>query len=267
MILKSAKNFQSKLIGLLTNFTIVAAFIFWWYLPVMYLLDVLLMDSLPLYIFNIFALPVAIYGFFISKILSLPILYEILCIGGTGILLFALLYETVSRRQKGIIIYLLCAIFIFVFAPYRPAVTLTADNTLLNPTQPNLFYRGLKNAQAMAEIAWCRYELYGWQDETLLYQSVCMDGQTTTWSFAPDRQHNPVPISNSQTTQLHVHPIPLSEISNFVDNPVHTTWGQYSMLDLAVRSKILQSPNGTWAAFISKHTYSAEDVLVLNLIE
>jgi len=159
MILKSAKNFQSKLIGLLTNFTIVAAFIFWWYLPVMYLLDVLLMDSLPLYIFNIFALPVAIYGFFISKILSLPILYEILCIGGTGILLFALLYETVSRRQKGIIIYLLCAIFIFVFAPYRPAVTLTADNTLLNPTQPNLFYRGLKNAQAMAKIAWCKYDL------------------------------------------------------------------------------------------------------------
>jgi len=244
---ESTTNVQNKPTSLLAGFAITVGLILWWYVPIPYLFS-LFMDFPPPYLIFIF-LPIGLYSFFISIILGLPILYEILCIGGTAILLFALIFGTTSWLQKGLIIYLLCAIFLFMFRPYEAAVISTSDNTLLNPTQPSFFYRGLKNAQANGETEWCEYELHGWQDEALLYQETCVGGSTKTWSFTPDGQHNPIPASDLQNAELHVHPIPQSEVSDLVDSPGY------------------QSPSGTWAAFISKHIYSAEDVMVLELSE
>lgn len=201
-----------------------------------------------------------LWHFFLSALLlGHPIRYLLIC-GGIGLLLVvAALREGRSWKTKGILLLAAAMLLIFILAPYRPAVVAADGYQMIVPTAPSPLFRGLKNAQAMGEQKPCRYELLGWEEKALFYQSVCYFGLTHIWQVTPESEYRvkewkgPLPVTLFQEPLT--HQATLEQVMGIFGSSSH---------GIFVPEPGMLSPDGKWVALISKHIYSAEDVLILS---
>lgn len=201
-----------------------------------------------------------LWHFFLSwLLLGHPIRYLLICGGMSLLLVVAALREGHLWKTKGILFLAAAMLLIFMLAPYRTAVVAADGYQMMVPTAPSLLFRGLKNAQAMGEQKPCRYELLGWQEKTLFYQSVCYDDQTDLWQVTPlgetQAKERKAALPTTLFKENLTHQATLEQVRSIIAP---------SARNMFVPEPGMLSPDGKWVALISKHLYSAEDVLILS---
>jgi len=138
---------------------------------------------------------------------------------------------------------------------YRPAVRATADAVLRVPTLPNFLWSTPKAFAAGAEIRRCTYTLHGWDNEAALYYTETCGDRVFQWRYAPQSD-----------TRILVATVPDDVLWTPVARPtdsVRATMPGDDPLQISIRGTVLVSPDGVWRAFIARHLYGPEDVVVV----
>ena len=136
---------------------------------------------------------------------------------------------------------------------YRPAVNVEAGYVMRIPTEPGAIAGVVKATQTGAEVRRCEYKLLGWsRSEGALYGEEMCGGRRRNWAYWPlsDHYERAVPMVAGDLMREQV-----SELAG-----VHSVYSP----DSVVRGPILRSPEGWWNAFIARHTYGPEDVVVVS---
>jgi len=148
---------------------------------------------------------------------------------------------------------------------YRPAVTVDPGGAQLHvPTQPGRIAGVVKSTQAGAEMRQCEYKLLGWSKENALYGEETCGTSHRTWIYRP--------MSNRRLQTVTVVPTDLLQQSvsreELRTEGVRATIPHDEMLRITVRESGLASPESNsqeswWYAFIARHVYGPEDVVVI----
>ena len=121
------------------------------------------------------------------------------------------------------------------------------------PTEPGAVAGVVKATQTGAEVRRCEYELLGWsRSEGAIYGEEVCGGRKLNWVYWPlsDHYERAVPVVADELMREEV-----SELTGV--HSVHS-------LDSVVRGPVLRSPEGWWNAFIPRHIYGPEDVVVVS---
>ena len=212
-----------------------------------------------------FASFVGLWQFFLSwLLLAHAEVYVFTCVGFIILSILGMIIGHPSRKQVAALVLVLGMVCLFVFAPYRPAVKAANGYHMVVPTAPSFFMRGLKNAQAVAEVTPCQYRLLGWQQETLFYQSECKNEKVRTWQFSPEAMQQPIEYFDSSPQDLYgetlSHEATLAQV---VADNIYPLEAEYAVRSLYVPKSGLLSPSGKWLALISQHLYSTQDVILV----
>jgi hypothetical protein len=212
-----------------------------------------------------FASIVGLWQFFLSWfLLSQPEVYVLLCTSFILLSLLGLFFGRSSPKQGAVCLLVLALVCFFAFAPYRPAVKAAEGYRMIVPTAPSFFMRGLRNAQAIAEVTPCEYRLLGWQHETLFYQSTCGNTSLRTWQFSPDTMQQPIEHLGSPIQNLYANPTShAATLAQVIAQDVYPPEAEHSVRVLYVARSGLLSPGGEWLALIAQRVYSTQDVIVV----
>lgn len=194
---------------------------------------------------------------FFSRVAS----YLALSAAGLGLAVAALIWSRPGKLGSGLLVVSLVAILALpAIYRYEPAVTV--DPTMARvrvPTQPGPIRGVVKTMQAGMEIRRCDYRLLGWSEQDALYGEETCGERRRTWVVWP--------MSDARLETVEAVPDDLlrEEVSRDALRAagVRSTIPQDEPLRLAVREPGLASPTGWWVAFIARHTYGPEDVVVL----
>ena len=204
------------------------------------------------------------WHFFSSWLLAHTGAYILICVGFIACLIVGFVLYRPSRKRVIALSLLLMLVLFYMLTPYQPAVRAAEGYSMIVPTAPNLFMRGLRNAQTVAELSSCEYELLGWEQETLFYQSKCEDGAVITWQISPDQMRRPIefngPIPASLQTDLLTRDETLAQV---VAQNVYPVDKEPSVRFIAVTAPGHLSPSKRWVALISQHLYSTQDLLII----
>lgn len=208
---------------------------------------------------------VGIWLFFtMAFVLGYWVPYVVIC-GGIGLFTgIVIASRGVTPMKRVSLVLVAITIGIFVFAPYRPAVS-TADGVhMVVATEPPLWLRGLKRAQAIGEITPCEYEVLGWHERQFYYKSRCALDQQR-WSISVNQAHSePWPVDIPLPT-LVGEKIPHTEILDlFRAEDVYPESMERSVRELYLRGTAIVSPDEEWVAIVARHLYGAEDVLIVH---
>jgi hypothetical protein len=136
---------------------------------------------------------------------------------------------------------------------YRPVVSVEAGYVMRVPTEPGVLAGVVKATQAGAEVRRCEYELLGWsQSEGALYGvEVCGD-RRLNWVYWPMSDHYERAVSTVPEDLVREEAVELVGVDSAYP------------LDGVVRGPVLRSPEGWWNAFVARHIYGPEDVIVVS---
>jgi hypothetical protein len=141
-----------------------------------------------------------------------------------------------------------------LFQRYQPAVEARPGVTMRVPTMPGWWASPAKRFRAGAEIRRCDYVLEGWdRSGGLLYVETCGTHQ---------RRWRHVPADGTLTPSAAVADISAEQVDRPTDRIAAAIPGDLS-LSLAIRTPVLRSPDGLWDAFVARHVYGPEDVIVV----
>jgi len=175
----------------------------------------------------------------------------------------------VARPRKLSLALLLLGLLAIAALPfvhrYRPAVTVEPGGAQLHvPTQPGRIAGVVKSARAGAEVRQCEYMLLGWSTESALYGEETCGTSHRTWVYWPmsDRRLQTVTVVPTDLLQQSVSREDLRAAG------VRATIPHDERLRITVREPGLASPESGsqgswWYAFVARHVYGPEDVVVI----
>ena len=148
---------------------------------------------------------------------------------------------------------------------YRPAVTVDPGGALIRvPTQPGRIAGVVKTTQVGAEVRQCEYKLLGWSKESALYGEETCGTSHRTWVYWPmsDRRLQTVTVVPTDLLQQSVSREDLRA------EGVRATIPHDETLRITVRESGMASPESGsqgswWYAFVARHVYGPEDVVVI----
>jgi hypothetical protein len=132
------------------------------------------------------------------------------------------------------------------------------------PTRPDPLDSVAKRARVLLEIRNCEYAVVGWNEEgVLFYEEACQDAPARTWAFDPAGGRQPR-LVESLPGELWRETLTRSAILDLVRSPVvHPADAEPMVRRLEVRQDGVASPDGQWVAFVVRHIYGPEDVIVV----
>ena len=141
-----------------------------------------------------------------------------------------------------------------VFSRYEPAVEARPGVTMRVPTKPGWWASAAKSFRVGAEIRRCDYALEGWdRSGGLLYVETCGTHQRR-WRYAP--------ADDTLAPSAAVADVSAEQVDRPTDRIAAAIPGDLS-LSFTVRTPVLRSPDGAWDAFVARHVYGPEDVVVV----
>lgn len=143
---------------------------------------------------------------------------------------------------------------------YKPAVVGDPKYALIRvPTQPGPLAGVTKAMQAGAEVRRCDYKLLGWSEQDALFGEEVCGSHHRFWVYWPmsDRRLQTVSVVPVDLFRQEVsrEQLRAEGISSCV--PLDDT------LRIVVREPGLSSRAGWWYAFVARHIYGPEDVVVM----
>ena len=179
---------------------------------------------------------------------------------GLAVVFAALLFGRPSRLGRVALLISLLAIagVPFVYR-YRPVVRVDPARVDMKvPTQPGPIAGVVKAAQSAAEIRRCSYTLLGWGDNDALYGEEVCDSQHRLWAYYPMSSESLETVA-SVPDELFRREVTRDDLRAA---GVTSTIPQDD-LRIAVRVPALVSNEGWWFAFVARHLYGPEDVVVV----
>lgn len=141
-----------------------------------------------------------------------------------------------------------------LFQRYQPAVEARPGVTMRVLTMPGWWDSPAKRFRAGAEIRRCDYVLEGWDRfGGLLYVETC-GARQRRWRYEP--------ADDTLAPSGAVTDVSAEQVDRPTDRIAAAIPGDPS-LSLSVRTPVLRSPDGRWDAFIARHVYGPEDVVVV----
>lgn len=200
------------------------------------------------------------YVFGLALFTSVPI-YLSLSVAGIVLGVAALVFTRPCRSGRLALLLALASILALpLVSPYRPAVTVDPAQTSIHvPTQPGPYIGVVKQTQAGLEVRRCDYKLLGWDERDTLYGEEICGERHRYWVYHPI----------SKTSLETVVTVPPDLFGHEVDREHLRTLGVGSSipkdeaLRIVVREPGLSSRRGGWTAFVARHLYGPEDVVVL----
>lgn len=191
---------------------------------------------------------------------SLPV-YLVASAVGLGLAVAALILVRPARiGQIALWLSILAVVGIPAARWYQPAVTVAGNQVVARvPTQPGLIRGVVKAVQSGTEVRRCEYELLGWSEQDALYgEEVCGD-RRRLWVYWPmsDRRLQTVETVPDDLTG---EPVTREQL---VEAGVTARMPGDPELRIVVREPGLASREGWWVAFVARHLYGPEDVVVL----
>jgi hypothetical protein len=142
-----------------------------------------------------------------------------------------------------------------VFLRSRPAVEARPGVSMRVPTLPGWWERPAKYFRIGVERRRCSYTIEGWdRSGGLLYVETCGERQRR-WRY--------VPASDTRTPVDAIVDLLVTErVARPTDRVTARIPGDLG-LDLTIRTPVFRSPDGRWEAFVARHVYGPEDVVVV----
>jgi hypothetical protein len=139
---------------------------------------------------------------------------------------------------------------------YRPAVVAHPGVTMRVLTLPTIWENPARGFSVGAEVQRCAYALRGWDDDSNLYYTETCRQQVSEWRYSPATDTR-TRLSSSLPDDMHQQTVgrPVSCVTASIPGD--------PQLRLSVREPVLRSPDGAWDAFVAKHVYGPEDVVVI----
>jgi len=218
-------------------------------------------------------------AFGVCYLFSGTVRYVLFSLGAMGLTAAGLVW--LVARQRGRVwkngwFYLLGAALLAVVAfplavRYRPAVCAVPGTELRMAEPPGWVESTVRACQAAAEIPGCQYEILGWADaRTLVYRKWC-DGY-----YDPEGGWHPgapgAPFAYDMETGA-VAPFGGEAESLSQERCLSSRCVVPALLELHSGRHYLPgrydaptpSPDGRWVAFIARHIYGPEDLLLLSV--
>jgi hypothetical protein len=143
-----------------------------------------------------------------------------------------------------------------LFQRYQPAVEARPGVMMRVPTMPGWWGGPAKRFRAGAEMRRCDYVLEGWdRSGGVLYVETCGERQRR-WRYEP--------ADDTLAPSGAVADVSTAQVDRPTDRIAAAIPGDPS-LSLSVRTPVLRSPDGLWDAFVARHVYGPEDVVVIAL--
>ncbi|MEA3309690.1 MAG: hypothetical protein U9Q70_09295 [Chloroflexota bacterium] len=145
-----------------------------------------------------------------------------------------------------------------VIHSYHPAVSAAPGYDLHVPTAPNWLLAPAKFAGVGAEFRRSDYRLIGWSTDETLYYEERHGGTVRQYIYQP-RNEKRSRFWVTIPSNLVMQPERWTGLQHVVDTRVPLV----RFFDI-VREPGILSPNGQWYAFVARHTYGPEDVIVVS---
>ena len=186
-------------------------------------------------------------------------LYIVLSVLGLVLVIAALVWSRSGwLGRAALLVGLLAIMALPVVYRYQPAVRVEPEYAAQVITRPGPLVGVVKSMQAGAEVRKCEYELLGWSESqgALYGKEVCAQ-QTRIWAYRPlsdEHLHDVPSVPGDVVREI----VPRARLDG-----VHSAIPLDNSLNLAVREPILVSPERRWYAFVARHIYGPEDVVVI----
>lgn len=158
--------------------------------------------------------------------------------------------------RVALLLVILAVVVTPVVRHYRPAVKAQPGVTMRVLTLPGVWESPSKGFGIGAEVARCAYALRGWDDDGNLYYTETCGQRVNEWRYVPTTDTR-TRLSATLPDEMH---------QQVVSRPVDCVMASFPgdpQLRIAVREPVLRSPDGAWDAFVAKHIYGPEDVVVV----
>ena len=187
--------------------------------------------------------------------------YLALSVIGLALALAALAFARPTQLGRvGLLLGLLAILAMPITRQYRSAVVTSSDSVHIDvPTQPGLLNGVVKAAQVGVEMRRCDYKLLGWSKQDALYGEETCGTHHRLWVYWPMSDSSLQAVSTVPTELLRQE-ISREELrAEGVRSGVPTD----DALRIVVREPGLASQAGGWYAFVARHIYGPEDVVVI----
>ncbi len=216
---------------------------------------------------GIVTMPVAMWAFFASALVSDLRCYVALSGAGIALAAAALLF---GPRRRVLVIAEALTLVATLALPwlwrYQAAVVPAPGEVVLVATQPGAIEGVVKTAQGMGEQVPSTYEILGWNAGGVLYyrETVTATQATRTWAYRPGKgAHAQLVVAPTGIVPTAESPREL--LLERVRAQVYPQSAEPNTRPLHIREDGLASPDGRWAAVVAKHIYGPEDVIVIGL--
>lgn len=171
--------------------------------------------------------------------------------------------QTNKIRQQLLRIFLgLLFLTLLIICRYQPALSPASNFTAVWVTKPNFVANYLKTGQLIFEYQPCAYELLGWENNSLFYQSDCQ-GSIQFWQYAVGQTKHAVEVT-AVPPKLTQNILPHNEALELVRaDGVRPVDKESVTREVLLRGDGLVSPDGVWTAVIAQHLYAPQDILLI----
>lgn len=174
-----------------------------------------------------------------------------------GLAVLAWVWGHPNRTARvALLLVVLAVVATPVVRHYRPAVKAQPGVTMRVLTLPSIWESPSKGFGIGAEVARCAYALRGWDADGNLYYTETCGKRVSEWQYSP---------ATDTRTRLSASP-PADMRQQAVSRPVDCVTASIPgdpQLRVSVREPVLRSPDGVWDAFVARHVYGPEDVVVV----
>jgi len=224
------------------------------------------LESMPLKSWLSRLLHRPVIGFYVSLypidllFTSLPV-YLALSVTGLALVVAALVLARPGKLGRAVLLLGFLAVLALPFVTrYKPAVVVNPDRVQINvPTRPGPLNGVVKAMQVGAEVRRCGYKLLGWSEQDALYGEEICGMRHRFWVYWPISDRRLQTVSTIPTNFFQ------QEVSReqLLAAGIHSAVPQDEALRIVVREPGLASPEGWWYAFVARHVYGPEDVVII----
>jgi hypothetical protein len=174
-----------------------------------------------------------------------------------------MLLQTIRQKFsfKRVLLIVIIIALLLIFR-YPAALSAAPGFEAIWVTQPRFLAGYVKTGQMFVEYRPCIYELLGWQDDSLYYQSDCREN-IQYWQYAVSQNKRAervtaVPPNLIQTIIPHETALPMVRADG-----VRPVGYEAVTREILLVGDGLASPDGSWTAVISQHIYAPQDILLI----
>ncbi len=197
------------------------------------------------------------YLYPLGLLFSNPIIFWVSSVLVLALAVLAWVWGHPNRvARAALLLVLLAVVATPMVRHYSPAVKAQPGVTLRVLTLPTIWESPSKGFGVGAEVCCCAYALRGWDDDGNLYYTETCGQRVYEWQYSP---------ASDTRTRLSASLL-VDMRQRIVSRPEdHVTAGFPGdlQLQLAIREPVLRSPDGAWDAFVARHVYGPEDVVVV----